>query len=438
MKILTAYTNAYSKLIRRKLPKNIDVKTIEDKIFCISGRTMPPLRKAYFTILRRMFTVRLFSKFGIKHSAYTIAKNELIKTKKYGLTPLTIELYQLLLNYELIVSNDQRSAIQSEKELKQYIDVFNLEIQADIIYSRLVSSLNYHHSESEFPVAFDFFSNHQNNPKIKLSANLLRNTLLMGLIILMHEKKVLESIDLCLTALELLDQYFPDYHTYPIQFKTRLAECYILQNEYEKAIQIINDLKKFKLNPVSKYNIINLEISLLFKFEKFEQAYNLFIENFSHPSMRQIPVINQENWSLYEFYFDLLHKYINFPNYIYKSNAKLNQRFTTLRKEKKGYNVAVLICELLHNPEVMEYRIVAIKKYIQRHLKNENLRDKIFLQLLVETFTPSPKKSKIKKLYNELHEAPLDINPTVELIPYEVLLDIVMPDFFKEFRLKTA
>ncbi len=107
-------------------------------------------------------------------------------------------------------------------------------------------------------------------------------------------------------------------------------------------------------------------------------------------------------------------------------------------RDKRGYNVAILIFQLVHylQQRLLEpvlVRLERLRKYQQRHLRDAaTLRSRTFLRLLLllpeAEFDPKELAQRDKALLTTLRQAPLagEADAEVELIPYENLWKLIL------------
>jgi hypothetical protein len=107
-------------------------------------------------------------------------------------------------------------------------------------------------------------------------------------------------------------------------------------------------------------------------------------------------------------------------------------------RDKRGYNVAILVFQLLHylQQRVLEpvlARLERLRKYQQRHLRDQAaLRSRTFLRLLLllpeAEFDPDELEEHSQKLLVQLREAPLvgEAEAQIEIIPYEDLWEFTL------------
>jgi hypothetical protein len=107
-------------------------------------------------------------------------------------------------------------------------------------------------------------------------------------------------------------------------------------------------------------------------------------------------------------------------------------------RDKRGYNVAILVFQMLHylrqqSLEPVLTRLERLRKYQQRHLRDAaTLRSRLLLRLLLllpeENFDPKLLAKRGQNLLTQLGQAPMvgDADAEVEIIPYEQVWTLVL------------
>ena len=201
-------------------------------------------------------------------------------------------------------------------------------------------------------------------------------------------------------GLKLADKYAPDFHPTSSNW-FYFYEHYLLlalhANEYERALRLLYVAHK---NP----SYTKLRPSALARWELMG-AYTEFVQ----PPER-IAVRRRNQLAVFAA--------LSVPEY---------------SRDKRGYNVAILIFQVLHylQQRLLEpvlTRLERLRKYQQRHLRDATLRSRTFLRLLLllpeANFDPAVLARRGKTmLLTSLRQAPLEgeADAETEIIPYEDL-----------------
>jgi hypothetical protein len=172
---------------------------------------------------------------------------------------------------------------------------------------------------------------------------------------------------------------------------------------------------------------------------EYEQALQLLQLAHKNPSYGKLRPAAVERWELLEAYTELVLP----PEQVSLKRRNQLAVFAALTvpeysRDKRGYNVAILIFQLVHylQQRLLEpvlVRLERLRKYQQRHLRDAaTLRSRTFLRLLLllpeADFDPAQLAVRGKSLLRTLEEATLtrDADSEVEIIPYEELWLLIM------------
>lgn len=172
---------------------------------------------------------------------------------------------------------------------------------------------------------------------------------------------------------------------------------------------------------------------------EYEQALRLLHVAHKNPSFAKQRPAALERWELLEAYTEFVQPIDKLP---VRRRAQLAV-FAALTvpeysRDKRGYNVAILVLQLLHylRQRLLEpvlTRLERLRKYQQRHLRDAaTLRSRTFLRLLLllpeAEFNPELLQARGKPLLATLQQAPLvgEAGAETEIIPYEALWELTL------------
>ena len=174
--------------------------------------------------------------------------------------------------------------------------------------------------------------------------------------------------------------------------------------------------------------------------KQYEVAHGIMHKVLTNPFFKKITKMAQERWSLFEAYLHLMAPQHDVP---FKWQ-NLVQNVPSYSKDKEGFNVAILILQVLYyvemlDTEALEYRMEALKKYAHKHFKDSfSERSRIFFKLLALVvkanfdFTATQKRG--EALYQKLLHTnpPGDAYAEIEIVPYEHLWLLVLERLQKQ------
>ncbi len=167
---------------------------------------------------------------------------------------------------------------------------------------------------------------------------------------------------------------------------------------------------------------------------------------FHHRYKDYVPARNKEKWKIYEAYLNFIQEtgkitteeLKQFRNKRFSISKFLNE-VPIFSKDKRGYNIAILIIHILFLLNKEDYnpiidRIDALRIYYQRHLKREeDIRSKLFIKMLLvmekQSFDYVKTKEKSQKYFDEIRSRQFQYEGTpidAEIIPYETLWQMVL------------
>jgi hypothetical protein len=172
---------------------------------------------------------------------------------------------------------------------------------------------------------------------------------------------------------------------------------------------------------------------------EYDQAQRLLQVAHKNPSYSKLRPAALERWELLEAYTELA-----LP--IEQVSPKRRNQLAVFAaltvpeysRDKRGYNVAILVFQLVHylQQRLLEpvlVRLERLRKYQQRHLRDAaTLRSRTFLRLLLllpeADFDPAQLAKRGQPLLRTLQQAILtgDADAEVEIIPYEDLWVLIM------------
>lgn len=189
-------------------------------------------------------------------------------------------------------------------------------------------------------------------------------------------------------------------------------------------------------NPSSNnwFSFMENYVILALHAKKYLVAHNLLEKILANPFFLKINKMAQERWHLFEAYLHFVDPVKDKP----LKWQELVQNSLTYSKDKEGYNVAILILQVMHcldnqDMETLEYRMEALKKYAHKHFKDSfSERSRTFFKLLGvmarTDFDPWDTTKKSYYLFQKLQRIipPGDAYAEIEIIPYEHLWELII------------
>ena len=180
--------------------------------------------------------------------------------------------------------------------------------------------------------------------------------------------------------------------------------------------------------------------------ENYINAAAIFIKVINHPRFDYSTDERKEKWKIFEAYINYIFESENLDRDLLSTDAKHKFRLhkflnevPNFSKDKRGYNVSILVVQILYMLEKGEYtgiinRAEALNVYCSRYLrKDDAYRSNCFLKMLLtmvkEDFVYDRSRSMAQKYLRKMMHGDPTGNSTVaewEIIPYEILWEKVL------------
>lgn len=238
------------------------------------------------------------------------------------------------------------------------------------------------------------------------------------------------------------DQLFEKGKINPMRFDHRFnkfmnVHAYLRSKEYEKGLHFAGEyLKAFDESSNNWFAFMENYFLLALHAKNYGLALELIGKIDANPFFSKTGKLAKERWVLYRSYL-----YFVYPTeklYTEFSYHTLISSVPEYSKDKKGFNVAILVLQYLYylkkrDMDSLMHRLEAMRKYAGKHLKeNFSHRAKSFFKLLIipvkTDFDVSTCKKKGKYLYDRLQTipAPGEAYAEIECIPYEQIWEIIL------------
>ena len=259
--------------------------------------------------------------------------------------------------------------------------------------------------------------------------------------LLKDPQKTIEIIDS--TLVKISDRFAFNKTMKYLLFRSK-SQALIELDRYNEALAMIEDIET--LQPDGSHNWIKMQWSkfvIMSAEGDYERMYQLTSKMMQHPRVH-LHERYYEIWVINEAYVQFLisiGKVKTDDKYPIRS-VNLNRFINDiehLKSDPSGIYSAVIIGEILHylgDKKIfqIEERLEALKKYVTRHLKNDDsLRHQCFLRMLMKLpeaeYHQERTQRYVKKYYERLINKPRTINTLFfdpEIIPYEVLWDAIL------------
>ncbi len=413
-----------------------------DKFFLMDSESVMKNRyeKAFYHSMRNVFAAQIMILKDMRKSAIELLRSALIQTQHYNFTDLSLTIVSLL-RYDAAFRGERGRMIHFDRLVNQYSRIHDAELRAEKNYQLIVA---------EFA---------QKNPSDKQIKRMALNSY----------RKICElSVKYKSRTIEL-NKYRTGVHYYTII------------GEYQKSINLCNQCEKYLLDNPHLIQNVRLAEMALFKMDNclairddkngliyasqcekyfnsgtsnwlifreydfllcmhtgnFTRALQLFYEVTEHPKFAQQNPERLEKWKIFEAYLNYV-----LPSQLPKRNFNLFKFLNEVHiysKDKKGFNFAILVAEILlfietGNTDKLIDKEDAFKVYVSRYVSRKtNVRSYYFAKLMMVLFKYHFAAEKSEQIGQKFFDRLTKITPSysgelegIEVIPYDTLWKLVV------------
>ncbi len=252
-------------------------------------------------------------------------------------------------------------------------------------------------------------------------------------------------INISEVALEKLSEYSFLPSIYLVSFYSNILTSAIALENFQKGKKVVEKLNQ-NLKIIHGLNRLYLTknfMVLSFRTANYYEALKLFNETKNQPIWRKAPVIVKEEWDLfgaYLFFLSSINK-LEVPEDSFKGfrMGRFFNSITQINKDKVGYNLALLILQIIYfltkkNYDLVLDHIESLGAYNYRYLrKDESARSQYFVKMLLTlsdgNFHLAAVQRKSKKWLVLLNNEKSSISSEglrSEFIPFNVLWEIIL------------
>ena len=400
--------------------------------------------RAMIQLEREHCAIQLMQHFGLLRIASRMAEKLLHRSRKFEATSITRSLLKLIKNecanlhgdvkrYAMLHQEFQRTYAleQAENQALGYYENIRLQFIRSSVSRRALGEKALQYGKELEPLLNTFQSCffHFYTRLIQASAFLM----------LRDYKNV---VQVCQKGINF-------FKTKPFQYRRGLTtmRSFILiaciqLKQYNTGWTVSKEsLELHKPGTRNWFNTLRIQIHLALHCHEYRKALEIYALATNHKKFRKLPERDQEVWSIYNAYLYFLLAVGQLEDECPKVEktiarfrlTKFLNSTSTLQQDKKGYNIAILIAQILiliANEKHLNAidRIEAISMYCYRHLHKDNdlYRANCFLKALLELpksgFHKAAciRKAKVhlEKLNNHGTEHAV-YNHEVEILPFE-------------------
>ncbi|MBK7441301.1 MAG: hypothetical protein WAT43_07610 [Chitinophagales bacterium] len=406
--------------------------------------------RANYTCNKNWAQIRILLNSGARNAAIKIATKTLGVAEIYRFSDIILNCSRILMNNASLNGDDKEYEMYAALTNKALRDV-DYEIRAEEMYQRL--TINFAMSASSTTeLAQTADKNLEAVNKLCEQSNSYQLHYMkyqIRIMVAQIKGQYLQTIKVC----EEAEQYLNDNPNF--NQKVKLANLalikissYLQLRDYENGR--MNAEKCLELVAEGSNNwFIFLEYYFLLAMhtENYINAAGIFIKVINHPRFVYTSDERKEKWKIFESYINYIFETENLDRDLLASDPT-KRKFRLLKflnevpnfsKDKKGYNVSILVVQIIYMLEKGEYtgiinRSEALNVYCSRYLrKDDSYRSSCFLKMLLtmvkEDFVYDRTKQMAQKYLRKMQEGDPSGNNMVnewEIIPYEILWEKVL------------
>lgn len=404
---------------------------------------------AYYTCNKNWSLIRILLGSGARNSAVKIASKTITVAQQYRFSDIILNCARILMSNASLVGDEKEYDEYAAMTKKSMRDL-EYEISAEEMYQRLTiyfaTSAGVNH---ELGAKADIYLKDVRELCEKSDSYVLHFT--------MHQINILSyqlkgDYKNTLEACEAAEAYLNANK--PFNQKVRHAtlalikiSCYLQLRDYENGKKNAEKcLDLFQEGSNNWFVFLEYYFLLAMHTENYINAAGIFLKVVNHIRFPFTNEDRQEKWKIFEAYLNYIFETENLNKDLLTDANR--RKFRLLKflnevphftKDKKGYNVAILVIQVLYMLEKGDYggiinRSEAISVYCSRYLrKDDAYRSSCFLKMLLtmekEDFKYERTKQMALKYQRKLVEGDPEGNDHVnewEIIPYETLWDKVL------------
>ncbi len=406
--------------------------------------------RANYTCNKNWAQIRILLNSGARNTAIKLATKTLGVAQNYKFSEIILNCSRILMSHASLTGNEreyEEFAAITTQALKHVEE----EIRAEEMYQRLtikfaVSASNneelrhtadkYLHDVNKLCMQSDSYQLHFLRYQIWILATQIKGEF--------HKTiSVCEEAEAWLNSTPNFNQKIKLANLALIKIST-----YLQLRDYDNGRK--NAEKCLELVPEGSNNwFVFLEYYFLLAMhtENYINAAGIYIKVLNHPRFAYTNEERKEKWKIFEAYINYIFETEGLNKELLSSDPA-KRKFRLLKflnevpnftKDKKGYNVSILVIQILYMLEKGEYtgiinRAEALNVYCSRYLRRDDAyRSSCFLKMLLtmvkEDFGHERTKQMAQKYLRKMQEGDPEGNNMVnewEIIPYEILWEKVL------------
>jgi hypothetical protein len=403
----------------------------------------PPTFSEYASALyqsnKYLFLVKTLVALGGRNTAMKLAQTGLTHAQKYNITSNTIEFLVIIRGYSSFLGNEKNYDTYNA-QFKHAQKTYEAECLAQEYQDRI--SLKFALTSAEQPEMIGIMKGYCDDLRDLRSTydskNLSYNYFRIQNLSYQISREYQQAVATCNEAEKYISEKPHLFNRNQLaEFSLQKLVCYLTLREYEKGKETAircEELYPKDSNP-NWFIYMEYYFFLAMHTEHFSEAETIFNEITTHPRYSFQPEHKKEHWRLSNLYLQFVLN-MNAAQESNSSNSidlkKFLRNVPLYTKDKKGYNVAILILQiliLLENNEFAEIinRMEALRTYRTRYLRaGSNKQSALFFRMLqlmeTNSFSYEKTKQKSQKYFEKMKSIAADfseIQDGLQVLPFD-------------------
>jgi hypothetical protein len=401
---------------------------------------------ARYQNLKVLFWANTVSTFGARNSGIKLYESALKQALQYDMTLNALQCTIMLRNYSRF-SGSERQYNKYDTLTKQLTKDLDIELRAQELYERI--TIRFSRSIAEQPDLKDICSNYLSQLEtLKTQCDTFTFNLYyyrVKITSLGIEQKFIESVKVCDEAISYLDKnVHKTFSALYGEFGMHNLTSYLSLGDYKKGNEAAE--KCLAIIPAGLPNwFLVMEYRLLLATQsiRFSEAEAAYIQAVQHPRFQFLPEETKEKWQLFELYLDFAMRQTSISSSRTGAKRIDPKRYLdavpNYKKDKRGYNIAILILQILLLLEQNDFssiigRMDALRTYRNRYLQvSTNRRSALFFKMLqimeANSFDPKITQSKastyLERMSHRTSDA-VEAQDGIQILPFEWLWQTII------------
>ena len=416
--------------------KSRTVKILQALVIISHARGSSLVKKKYDNCQKKFLLGQKFLTQGQRKEGIRLIKQAYLIAEGFDFSHLACELGSILHHDHVYYHRNKKLAALYAQKVKKYLANYMAEKEAEYYFYNVVEQMYSSIETKQLKEAMEGIIKVRGD-SIKYKVYEASIKVLYGI----HTGKCEQIINSCTEAIQFFNDKAGAYPAYYIFFLKNKGIAQTATEKYIEARTSFEQAEKYTNNSLYNAHMIQFyKILNELHAGNYQIAYKLYQKN----KRCKIEEIRQQFVIIEAYLGFLAHAGFLQLDKIFRIGKYLNDTFKA-QKEKQGDNINIIIAELLiylaRDKGKFIDRIEAVKHYSYHHLKGEDTkRAKNFLKILClmahpkVNFHPVALQRKAGRYIDLLNTQPVRVgeNFTVEIIPYNVLLDMIVNKLMKK------